>query len=89
VVLNDLIGNRASRNLAGPAYQLWNPKCALPIRVLLAAEGSHRAIRPAIHVRSIVGAIYDEGVVRDLEFVQDLQHVPHVLVVVDHGVMIG
>jgi hypothetical protein len=67
MVLDDLIGDRAGRNLAGPAYQLGNAKGTLPIRILLTAEGGHPTVRPAVHVRPVVRAVHDEGVFGDAQ----------------------
>src|SRR5277367_5457481 len=88
MVLDDLVGNRAGWNLAGPPYQLWNAKCALPICVLLAAEGGHRPVGPSVHVRAVVGAVHDEGIFGDAQLVQSIQHLTNILVMVDHGVMV-
>ena len=40
-------------------------------------------------MRAVVGRVHDEGVVGDAELVEIVQHLADVLVVVDHGVVIG
>ncbi|MET3930376.1 hypothetical protein ABIE51_002263 [Lysobacter sp. OAE881] len=88
VMLDDLVAHRARRNAAGPADQLRNTESAFPVRVLLAAERRHARIRPAVHVRAVVGGIDDDGVFGQAQFVQQVQHLPDVPVVVDHCVVV-
>ena len=38
---------------------------------------------------AVVGAVDHDGVLGDAQFVKDVEQLPHVLVVVDHGVVIG
>jgi hypothetical protein len=40
-------------------------------------------------VRPVVGRVHDEGVVGDAELVERVQQLPDVLVVIDHGVVVG
>ena len=42
-----------------------------------------------VPVRAVVGRVHDEGVVGDAELVEQVEHLADVLVVVDHGVVIG
>ena len=85
---DDVIGHTARLDLARPADHRRHPVGAFPVRVLLAAERRHRAVRPAVHVRTVVGAVHDEGVVRDAQIVQRLEDRTDILVVVDHGVVV-
>ena len=78
----------ARRHLAGPAHEQRNAERAFPVGVLLAAERRHRAVRPAVHVRPVVGAVHDERVVGDAELVEQVEQLADVLVVVDHRVVI-
>jgi len=39
-------------------------------------------------VRSVVGAVLHEGIVRDALLVKQVKHLAHILVVVDHHVVI-
>ena len=47
----------AGRDLPGPADQLRDAEGAFPVRVLLAAERRHAAVRPRVHVRPVVGRV--------------------------------
>jgi hypothetical protein len=38
---------------------------------------------------AVVGAVDHDGVLGDAQFVEDVEQLPHVLFVVDHGVVIG
>ena len=49
---------------ARPAHQQRHAERAFPVGVLLAAERRHRAVGPRVHVRPVVGAVHDEGVLR-------------------------
>jgi hypothetical protein len=40
-------------------------------------------------MRAVVGAVHDDGVVRDLELVEEAEHAAHVSIVVDHGVVVA
>ena len=75
-------------NLARPAHQERHAEGAFPVRVLLAAEWRHGAVRPRVHVRTVIGRIHDERVVGDAELVEQVEQLADVLVVVDHGVVI-
>ena len=85
---DDIVGYRAGFDVPGPPDHRRHAVGAFPVRVLLAAERRHRAVRPAVHVRAVVGRVHDERVVRDLEIVQHLEDLADVLVVVDHGVVV-
>ena len=85
---DDLVGDLARLDLARPAEHRRNPVGAFPVRVLLAAERRHRSVRPAVHVRTVVGRVHDEGVVGDAEIIQRLEDRADILVMIDHGVVI-
>ena len=76
-------------DLARPAHQHRDAERAFPVGVLLAAERGHAAVRPRVHVRAVVGRIHDEGIVGDAELIEEVEHLADVLVMVDHGVVIG
>ena len=88
VVLDDLVGDDARRDLARPAHQQRHAERAFPVRVLLAAERRHRPVRPRVHVRAVVGAVHDDRVVGDPELVEQIEQLADVLVVVDHRVVV-
>src|SRR5262245_27769377 len=75
-------------DFAGPAEHSWHPVGTLPVCVFFAAERCHPCIRPAIHVRTVVGRVRNEGVVCDAKIIQCLEYRANVLVMVDHGVMV-
>ena len=89
VVLHDLVRDDAGRDLARPAHQQRDTERALPVRVLLAAERRHRAVRPRVHVRPVVGRVHHDRVVGDPELVEQVEQLADVLVVVDHRVVVG
>ena len=62
---------------------------AFPVGDLLTAEGCHGTIGPGVHVRAIVGAVDDDGVVGDAEFVDLLQNFADVFVMIDHRIVVG
>ena len=89
MVLDDLVGDRAGGDLAGPADQLGDAEGAFPVGVLLAAERGHRAVGPGVHVRAVVGAVDDDRVLGEPELVEQVEELPDDLVVVDHRVVVG
>ena len=89
VVLDDLVGHHPGLDLAGPADHLGNPERALPVGVLLAAERRGAAVGPAVAVRPVVGAVDDDGVLGDAEFVEAVEQLTDVAVVVDHRVVVA
>src|SRR4051812_39316349 len=52
VVLDDLVGDHASRDLAGRANHLWYPIGAFLVGVLLVAEGGLGVVGQSVHVRA-------------------------------------
>src|SRR6516165_9907706 len=75
-------------DLARPAEHRGHPIGTFPVRILLAAEWRHGPIRPAVHMRTVISSVHDEGVVRDAEVIQRLEHRANILVMIDHGVVI-
>ena len=78
VVLDDLVGDRAGGDLAGPADQLGDAEGAFPVGVLLAAERGHRAVGPGVHVRAVVGAVDDDRVLGEPELVEQVEQLADV-----------
>ena len=87
-VRHNAVVNRAGFDVARPFHHRGHPVGAFPVGVLLAAEGGHAGIRPGVHVRTVVGGVHDERVVRDAQIVQRLENRADVLVVVNHRVVI-
>ena len=86
VVTHEFVGHGTRLDHSWPADQAGNPERALPVRVLLGAEGRHRAVRPRVHVRSIVRGVDDDGVIRDAHLIERLEERADGLVVLDHAV---
>ncbi len=89
VVLDDLVGDDAGRDLPGPAHDQRDAERALPVRVLLAPERGHRAVGPCVHVRPVVGGVHDDRVVGDPEPIEQVEELTDVAVVVEHRVVVG
>ena len=51
-------------------------------------NGVIAAVGPGVHVRAVVGAVHDDGVLGDAELVEQVEQLADVLVVVDHGVVV-
>ena len=88
MVLDDPVRDLARLDLARPAHHHRDAEGALPVGVLLAAERRHAAVRPRVHVGTVVGRIHDESVVRDAELIEKVEHLADILVMVDHCVVI-
>ena len=65
VVLDDLVRDRRRRGSCRASGSARHAERALPVRVLLAAERRHPAVRPDVHVRAVVGAVDDDRVLGD------------------------
>ena len=74
--------------MAGPADHTRYAKGTLSAGVLLVAEGSHGGIGPSVHVRSVVGSVEHDGIFCDSQLVKGLKNGAHVLVVIDHRIVI-
>jgi hypothetical protein len=74
---------------ARPANHCGRAIAALPVRVLLAAEGSRAAVGPRERLGAVVGGVEDDRVVGDTEIVELFEQRPHLPVVLDHAVGIG
>ena len=83
-----VVAHGAGLDLAGPAHHQRNAEGAFPVGVLLAAERRHAAVGPAVAVRPVVGRVLHERVFGDAELVEQIEHLAHVLVVVDHRVVV-
>ena len=75
-------------DLPGPADHLGNAERAFPVGGLLAAERGRRTVGPAVGVRTVVGRVDDDGVLGDAEFVDEVEQLADVAVVVDHRVVV-
>ena len=85
---HDLVRDRAGLDLAGPPHELRDAVGAFPTGVLLAAELRRAGIGPRVAVRAVVGAVDDDRVVGDAELIDQVEDLAHVLVVVDHRVVV-
>src|SRR5208283_4265167 len=53
-----------------PAEKRRHAERSLPVGVLLAAEGGDAGIGPGVEVRTVVGAVHDNGVICNAEVVE-------------------
>ena len=83
-----VVKDRARGDLARPTNHGWHPEAALPVGVLLASEGRDCRVRPSVEVRSIVGAVKNDRVIRDAELIKLIQESADQIVVAHHGVVI-
>ena len=88
VVADDPVEHLTRRDAPRPAHHGRHPVGPLPVGVLLVPEGRHAGVRPAVHVRSVVGRVHDDRVVGELVLVEVVQHRPDQLVVVAHRVVV-
>ena len=72
-----------------PPHHQRHAERAFPVRVLLAAEGCHRRVRPGVHVGPVVGRVHHDRVLGDPEPVEQVEELADVPVVVEHRVVIG
>ena len=78
----------ASGDPAGPAHQGRHAEGTFPVGVLLAAEGSHAGVGPAVHMRPVVSAVHHDRVVGDAQLIEQVEHLADALVVIDHHVVV-
>ena len=88
VVLDDLVGDDTGRDVTRPADHLRDAERAFPVGVLLASERGGRAVGPRVGVRTVVGAVDDDGVVSDTQLVKRIEQLADIPVVVDHRVVV-
>src|ERR1700736_6445817 len=88
MVLHNLVRNGARLDLPGPADHLGNPECSFPVGGFLAAEWRGRTVGPAVGMWAVVGAVYDDGVLGDPEFVDEIEQLTDIAVMVDHRVVV-
>ena len=88
-MLHNLVGDRARLDFSGPPDHFGNPKCPFPVGGLFAAERRGRAVGPTVGVRAVVGAVDDDGVFGDPEFVDQIEQLADIAVMVDHRVVVG
>src|SRR6202030_3614032 len=71
-----------------PANHAWHAEGAFPVGILLVAKGRHPGVGPGVHMRTVIGAVHDDGVVGDAEVIELFEKFADDLVVLDHDVMI-
>ena len=84
----NFVGDLSRLDMPGPAHQGRDPEAAFPAGVLLVAERRHGRVGPGVHLRAVVRGVDDDGVVGDAQLVDGVEDRAHVLVVVDHDVVI-
>ena len=85
----DLVAHRAGLDDAGPADGGRHAVAALPVGVLLPAEGRRAAVGPGELLRAVVGGVHDDRVVFEAELLELVEQLPDHRVVLDHAVGIG
>ena len=86
---DDLIGDGVGLDFSRPADHGRDAVGTFPVGVFLAAERGHGGIGPGVHVGPIVCAVEDKGVVCNAELFELVEDGADVLVVVDHGIVVG
>ncbi len=87
-MLHDAVRDAAGLDMRRPAHEHRDAERAFPVRVLLAAERRHCAVRPRVHVWAVVGRVHDERVVGDAELVEQVEHLSDIFIVIDHRVVV-
>src|SRR5262249_10797453 len=82
----DFIADLSRPDATRPADHRRHPISTFPVGVLLAAERRHAAVRPRVHVYTVVGAVDDDGVVSDAQIIERLEQVSDVTVMFEHAV---
>src|SRR5271166_1035315 len=67
---SDVVDLRAGFDDAGPAAERWDAIAALPVGVLLVAERGRAAVGPGKNFGSVVGGIYDDGILFESQFLE-------------------
>src|SRR6202012_2878124 len=88
MMLDDVVRDATGFDFVGPTDDQGNAESAFPVGVLFASERCHPAIGPAVSMRTVIGGIHHERVVRNAEFIEVVEHLANVLIVVDHRVVI-
>ncbi len=84
-VVHDLVRDSPGFDLAGPAHHARYAERAFPIGVLFAPERRPRSIRPGVHVRSVVSGVEHQRLVGDAEFVEQVEELAYMHVMLDHA----
>ena len=78
-VADDLVGDGAGRDLAGPAHQGRHAEGASQLEFFSLRNGVMPRVGPSVHVRPVVGAVQDDRVIGDAELVELVQQRPTAL----------
>ena len=82
----DVIDDRAGLDDTRPAHHAGHAVTALERRVLLAAEHRRAAIGPGEHLRTVVGRVHDDGVVVEAQFLELVEHLADLAIMLDHAI---
>ena len=85
---HNFITDLACGNFSWPAHHGGDPETSLPIRVLLASERCNSAIWPHVVMRTVIGRINDNRVIRYAELVKLVEKLSDQHVVSYHGIVI-
>src|SRR5262249_40476961 len=81
-----LVDGRAGCDHTGPPYEHWHAETALPSRAFFAVKRGDSAVRPRCSLRTVVGSIYDDRILGQLERVDLREETADHVVVLDHSV---
>ncbi|EAZ93416.1 hypothetical protein CY0110_16512 [Crocosphaera chwakensis CCY0110] len=66
---HNVIGDATRFNMSRPTNHKGNTESPFPTGVFFSSKRSHSSIRPAIHVRPVIGAIDNDGIICESCFV--------------------
>src|SRR5262249_39038309 len=85
-VCEKLVVDGAGLDDAGPTDEHGHSVAALPVSGFFAAVRSAAAIGPGHHFRTVVGGVDNDGVVGDAEFIELVQELADMPVVLNHPI---
>ena len=85
---DDAVDHLACRDLAGPAHGGGHAETAFPGGRLFAVERGGAAVRPGEDLGAVVGAVDDDGVVGDVQLVEQIEQLADMAVMLDHAVRV-
>lgn len=87
-VRDDAVAGSSSGKFSGPTHKRRYAECAFPVGVLLVPEGCSSAVRLGVVVRSIVGRVQHNRVVGDLQFIDQVEQLANMHIMLNHAVVV-
>ncbi len=75
-------------NCPGQRTNAGTRQPAFPIRVFLGPEWSYPGIRPTVVIGPVIRRVHDDGIVSNAQIIEFRQHLPDVLIMGDHDVIV-